>query len=148
MKFVNYGVSYLLWLVTLLFGLWLVFISRNTWLAVLGFWFIQGSPTRAQQSGFFDKILLMVLGFAWLILMVATEAYFRKGVKIKQLFPRFAKVSGPILLIIFMVDAFLGVVQGLAIIGWYRLVVILIELVAGILLVRCGWRKSTLEKTR
>jgi hypothetical protein len=145
-KIVHQGVSYLLWVVTFLFGLWLIYLCRTTWLAGMGFWFIQGSPTRAQQAGFLDKVFLLILGFSWLILMVASEAYYRKGVKNRQLLTRFAKVSGPILLSVFVIDAILAWITGLAIIGWIRLVVILVELAAGILFIRFGWRNIILEK--
>jgi hypothetical protein len=142
MKAFNYVAVYLLWLVDLLFGLWFAFISRNTWLSAFQLWYIQGSPTRQDRANLLDKVFILILGLIWLILMIVYESYFRKGAEKGDLFRRFAKVTGPTVLAIFVVDAILALIQGLAIVGSLRFVVLLIELILGIMLIRFGWRKA------
>ena len=141
MKALKYVATYLLWLVNLLFGLWFAFISRNTWLSAFQLWYVQGSPTRQYRANLLDKVFILILGFTWLVLMIVYESYFRKGVEKRDLFRRFAKVTGPTVLAIFVVDAFLALIQGLAIVGSLRFVILLIELFLGLLLIRYGWRK-------
>ncbi len=146
MNIARYIAAYMLWLVNLLLGLWLVFISRNAWLSAFDKWYIQGSPTYAWRAALFDKILILILGFGWLILVVVCETNFRNGVKKQDLFRRFARATAPVVLLIFAVDVFLTFMQGIGIVGWARLFIMLVELVLGIWLILFGWRKRALLK--
>lgn len=142
MKALKVVAAYLLWLVDALFSVWLVFICRNTWLTIFSQYYIYGSPTRANRAGLFDRILSIALGFLWFGLIIFLEPYFRNGVAKGELIRRFAKATGPIILAIFGVDFILTLILGVAVVGWLRLVIILIELVLGIVLVRFGSLKK------
>ncbi len=142
MKITRYIAAYMLWLVNSLLGLWLVFISRNAWLSAFDKWYIRDSPTYAWRAALFDKILILTFGFGWLILVIVCEANFRKAIQWQDIFKRFTRATAPVVLLIFLVDVFLTFMQGIGIVGWLRIFIMLVELVLGIWLVLFGWRKQ------
>jgi hypothetical protein len=142
MKALKVVAAHLLWLVNGLFGAWLLYISRNTWLALFDRYYINGSPTYANRALFMDRIFSILLGLAWFFMIIFTQSYFLNGVAKNDMMRRFAKASGPIVLAIYGVDVILALTQGLTNIGWSRFVIILVELVLGIALVRLGQVKK------
>lgn len=142
MKTLKYIGAQLLWLVNALFGLWLVFISRNTWLTIFDRYYINGSPTRATRAGLFDRVLSIILGIAWFLVIIALQSYLSNGVGKDDLLRRFAKATAPIVLGFSAVDLVLVLIQGAAIVGWLRWLIILAGLILGITLVRLGWFKT------
>ena len=85
-----YLLAYLLWAVV--GGLGLVALARLRdavlHLAVVARW----SPW---VFGFVDKTALILLGLAWLVLILVCEAYFRAGAQRGDLLRRFARIAGP-----------------------------------------------------
>ena len=146
MKALKYIAAHLLWLVNALFGLWLVFLSRNTWLAAFNQFYINGSPTRVTRAGLYDRVLSIILGIIWFLMVIYFETYFVNGMLKSELLKRFAKATGPIVVAFFVVDCILALIQGLPNMAWSRLVIMLVELVLGIALLRFGWVKTTAPK--
>ncbi len=142
MKSLKIAAAYLLWLVNALFGIWLIFICRNTWLAIFNQYYINGSPMRADRAGLLDRLFSILLGLLWFGLVIIFETYFRNSVAKNTLMKHFAKGTAPIVLAIFGVDLILALIQGFAIIGWLRFFILLVELVLGLALARLGWMKT------
>ena len=82
-----------------------------------------------------DKVFTILLVIGLLTFLVITQEYYLKGVRKGDLLERFARVTGPRFLGIFIVDSILFYMQGIDLNNWYRLMIILAELVLGILLV-------------
>jgi phosphoglycerol transferase MdoB-like AlkP superfamily enzyme len=82
-----------------------------------------------------DTVFTLLLGIGLLAFLVITQEYYLKGVQQGDLIERFARVSGPIFLGIFIVDSILFFMQGFDPSNWYRFLIILAELVVGIILI-------------
>ena len=140
-KIVDYVIVYLMWIVTMLLGIWLLLLSRGALQAALTVFYVRNAMDRSLQAGFIDRIFTITIGLFWLGLMIASESYFRKGIERGDLIRRFAKLIGPGLLLIFMVDIFLLFMQGNSAAIWSRWVILAGELFSGIGLFLFG--KST-----
>ena len=138
---IKYVSAYLMWIVDLALTLWLVFMSRTVFLGIFALSYSGGPSFYAQlvyghRVDFADKMFSILLGLGWLVFMILTEAYFRAGVARDDLFKRFAKVTGPVLLIIFVVDLILLWIQGPGGGVWLRWLMLVAELGFGITLLR------------
>jgi hypothetical protein len=78
-------------------------------------------------------VFLLILGVGWLIFMIVSESYYRKSAERDDLFQRFARVIGPILLTVFSVDLLLIWLQGGG--DWQRWLLLAAEVGIGIILV-------------
>lgn len=132
-KILSYVTAYLMWILTMALGVWLMLISRSAFLGALAL-YAGDSVQRAWQARFFDKAFAIAIGLLWLVAMIVVEEYFRMGVQRHSLLVRFAKVAGPEFLAIFVVDAFrLWLQRGSA--SWLRWLTLGGELVLGTALV-------------
>jgi len=132
-KILSYATAYLMWILTAALGVWLMLISRSAFLGALAL-YAGDSVQRAWQARFFEKIFTIAIGLLWLVAMIVVEEYFRMGVQRHSLLVRFAKVAGPELLAVFVVDALLLWLQrGSA--SWLRWLTLGGELVLGTALV-------------
>ncbi len=131
---IRYVWAYVLWIVVLLLALWLLIIGRTDFLGVLGAFYVGDSATHAWRARFFDRVFTLVFGLIWLVFMIVTEASFRKGALRPGLLKRFARIAGPLLVLIFVADLFLLWLQGIATGNWMRWLALVGELAAGILL--------------
>ena len=132
----DYVMAYLLWFVTLCLGAWFVFISRNTFEVFLGGYYIKEKNQflLSKQASFLDIVFPVVLWLLWFVMLILTEEYYRRGVQKHNLFKRFAKVSGGLLVLIFFADLCLNLMLGITATGWLRWLITLIELLAGVAL--------------
>lgn len=130
-KGLGYFIAYLMWVVVMVLGLWLFLISRNGFHGILAV-YARGSVTRGWQTSFYDKMYSITIGLLWLALMIVTERYFRRGVQQGDLIRRVAKVVGPELLLVFVADLGLLVMQGVGSASWLRWVVLGGEVVGGV----------------
>ena len=143
-KFVS---AYTMWVVDLGLSFWLVVVSRTVFLGLFALSYKGGESESAKvvfahRVDFADKIFSIVLGLGWLVFMIVTEAYFRAGILRDDLFKRFAKVTGPVLLAIFVVDLILFWVQGAGGGDWLRWFILAAELGLGITLLKMAASQS------
>jgi hypothetical protein len=131
-KLVDYVLVYLMWIVTMLLGVWFIFLLRNALEVALRDFYVQNAVDRALQAGFIDRIFTITIGLFWLGLVIASEFYFRNGVEHGDLLSRFAKLIGPGLILIFGVDILLLLMQGGSAASWSRWVILASELFFGI----------------
>lgn len=142
-KLPGYLSAYILWIVVLLLGLWLAIISRS---ALLGFAALYAGDLYSKQVvvRFWDKAYQVILGLAWLALMIICEEVFRKAATKGNLLRKFAAVCGIELLVIFIFDFALLILQNWAILP-LRLIILVIEFILGIALI-LYWRKNITSK--
>ena len=131
-KIVDYVIAYLMWIVTILLGIWLIFLLRNALEVALRDFYVRNAMDRALQAGFIDRIFTITIGLFWLGLVITSESYFRNGVEHRDLLKRFAKLIGPGLLLIFVVDLLLLIMQGGSTAPLSRWVILASELFFGI----------------
>ncbi|MBN1873116.1 MAG: hypothetical protein JXA33_02725 [Anaerolineae bacterium] len=128
----NYILAYTMWIVVILLGLWFLYISRTALLSVLTIFYAKDSALRSLQVPFVDRIYSLIVGLLLSVLITVTEIRFRQGVRESQLLKRFAQVFGPELLLIFVADLILLLIQGVVTISWSRWLLLAVELLAGI----------------
>jgi hypothetical protein len=128
--------AYLLWIVTLALGAWFAVIGREAFETYLGKYFIQeqGQFLLSRQARFWDLTVAVVLWLLWFVMMIITEEYYRRGVPKKTVWRRFAKVTGILLILIFVADLCQNLMLGIGTVGWLRWLLTVIELVAGVAL--------------
>jgi hypothetical protein len=76
-------------------------------------------------------VFSVVVGFGWLIMMIATESYFRDGAEEGDVLLRFAKIAGIELCLIFLADFILLILQGFGGQDWRRWLALIAELIGG-----------------
>jgi hypothetical protein len=133
-KVLNYILYIFFWIFDI--GLALLFFFRIRTL-VLDLLIVLGDPTNLayiQRINAIDRFLVVILGIGWLIFMIVVEEYFRTGVPGGTILKRFAKVTAPLLLILFAVDLLLVFVQGVDKGSWLQWLALAVELGAGIVL--------------
>jgi hypothetical protein len=134
-NFFKYVLTFGLWIIDFGLAAWLAFITRTVLFAVPSLFFHPGNFQFPQRAEVMDKVFTLLLGIGLLAFLVITQEYYLKGVQQGDLIERFARITGPIFIGIFIVDSILFYMQGIDLNNWYRLLIILAELVLGILLV-------------
>lgn len=141
----KYLSAYLMWLVVLGLAFWLVLVTRTTYLTIFAAFYEPGGLIYTYRVGFADKAFMLLLGLGWLIFMIVAESYFRRGIALDGLFGRFAKITGPLLLIVFSVDLLLLWLQGGG--NWRRWLILAAELSFGMILIRYNLARPQLKST-
>ena len=134
-KFLKYVLTYSLWIINFGLAAWLAFITRTVLFAVPSLLFHPGNFQFPKRAEVMDKLFTILLVIGLITFLVITQEYYLKGVKKGDLIERFARITGPIFIGIFIVDSILFYMQGIDPSNWYRLLIILAELALGILLI-------------
>jgi hypothetical protein len=132
-KAIKYLIAYTMWIANMLLSIWFVYLTRTSVLSIMALFYQQGDFQYTKLVNLVDRVLVIVLGLGWLVFTIITEEYFRSGALKENLPKRFARVAGPLILCIFIVDLSLFWVQGVG--EWMRWLILAIELVAGLALV-------------
>ena len=129
-KVLQYIFAYCVWFVNLGLVTWLLFIIRPVLLVIPTLLFDPGDYFFPKRVETVDKIFTLLLGVGWLAFMVITEEYFRTGVLKRNLTKRVTRITGIVLLCIFIVDSILFILQGFT--GdWSRWLTLTAELIIG-----------------
>jgi hypothetical protein len=144
-KVFKYAVAYGMLLVDLVLSAWLFIMSRTVLLAFLALSYEPGVFRHLKRAQVIDQTCTVLLGLGWLALFVYAEGYYRAGALEQGLVKRFARVTGSILLCVFVVDLILFCLQGIGGDDWLRWLILLAELIIGLVLVVYG-RKRAREK--
>ncbi len=146
----KYIIAYSAWVIFILLFLWIILLSRETFLGFLRNFWVQGYFSRKMAITFIDRIFVLFIGITWLVLMIVIESYFRNGIKKGNLIQRISKVVGSEVFAIFIVDLTMTSLGGLIGLPWTRWAFLLLELVIGSGLILVGWkfakRKINMEK--
>jgi hypothetical protein len=124
--------AYGLWLVDLGLAFWLLILIRTVYLGIFALSYKPGAYIYAQRVDLADKVFVLILGIGWLIFMIVTESYFRKGAVRDDLFQRFVRVTVPVLLSVFVVDLLFVWLQGGG--DWRHWLILAAEVGLGIIL--------------
>jgi len=131
-KIVNVVIAYVMWIVDLGMALLLLIMSRTALLNFLGLFYAKNSVQYQYRVGFIDKIFTLGLGLGWLAFVIFTEQYFRRGASKGHLLKPFARVTGPVLLGIFVVNLILLWLAGVGNSSWLSWLILAVELGGGI----------------
>jgi type IV secretory pathway VirB2 component (pilin) len=144
-KVFKYAIAYGMWFVDLGLSAWLFFVSRTALLTFLALSYEERDFRYTKTAQLIDQVFTILLGLGWLALFVLTEGYYRAGALQENLQKRFARVTGPILMCIFLVDLILFGLQGFGGGDWLRWLVLSAELVIGLMLILYA-RKTAASK--
>ena len=142
-KLVKYVFAYGMWIVDMGLSLWLVYLSRTALLGLLAFFYTQGDYQYTKMVNLVDRIFVVVIGLGWLIFSIITEEFYRTGALKEDILKRFARITGPLLLSVFVVDLILFWLQGISAGDWLRWLIFAAELVVGLALVVFGKKDTT-----
>ena len=140
-KVFRYVVAYGMLLVDMGLSAWLFIITRTVLLTFLAQSYEPGAYRHLKGAQVIDQVSTVLLGLGWLALFVFAEGYYRAGALEEGLVKRFARVTGPILLCIFVVDLILFWLQGIGGHDWLRWLILLAELIVGSVLVVYGRKR-------
>ncbi len=146
-RIIKYLSAYFLWVLDLALTFWLILISRTVFLGIFSLFYKPGAWAYSHRVDLVDKAFLLILGLGWLVFMIVVESYFRVGAQHDDLPKRFARVTGPILLIMFGVDLILFWLQGVGGGDWLRWFILAAELGIGIALLVSARPQSKPNRT-
>jgi hypothetical protein len=141
-KAFKYAVAYGMLLVDLGLSAWLFIMSRTVLRAFLALSYEPGVFRQLKRAQVIDQISTILLGLGWLAFFVLAEGYYRAGALEEGLVKRFARVTGPILLCVFVLDLILFWLQGIGGDDWLRWLILLAELIIGSALVVYGRKRA------
>jgi len=131
-KVTNNVIATGMWIVDLALAFWLFYISRDAFLGILALFYKKGDWEYSKLVSFADKAFMLILGLSWLAFMIIVEEYLRAGVQKNDLLKRFARVTGPVILSIFVVDLILFWLEGISGGNWLRWLILAAELGVGL----------------
>jgi len=132
-KVIKYLIAYMMWITNMILSIWFAYLTRTSVLGILALFYQQGDFQYTKLVDLIDRVLVVVLGLGWLVFTIFTEEYYRSGALKENLPKRFARIAGPLILCIFVVDLSLLWVQGAS--EWMRWLILAIELFAGLALI-------------
>jgi hypothetical protein len=136
-RWIRYPLVYAMWLAILLLGIWFLLISRDALLGLIDVLMADETTSHTWRLISFERFYLVGAGLVWLVVMVFSELYLRRGVARGKLVPRFARIFGVVMLLVFVSDAVIFALQGLTG-GWLRWLILAVELALGVICVREG----------
>lgn len=139
-KFSKSIIAYLLWIILLLLGIFLFILTRNLILGLLGTYYVTESIVTIWRVRFLDPAASVILGLLWLILMVWSEHQLRRSVRRGELMPQFARFAGPLMILLFIVDFSLFLLQTTKFLDIWRIVILAFWLIGGVSLTIYGQR--------
>ena len=144
-KAARYLIVYAMWIVNMALSMWLFYLTRTSALGILALFSGSGDFQYSKTVNLVDRILVVVLGLGWLIFSIFTEEYFRSGALKENFLKRIARITGPLLLCIFVVDLIFFWLLGVGGGDWMRWLILALELGAGLALVVFS-RKEVINK--
>ena len=130
-RWLRYLAAYIGWAVCIILAVWTLIVWRSAFQAALSIFFIKGSEWRGTQSGFYDKVFLLVIGLLWLYFVIISEQYVKKGAEKQQVVKSLTWLFGLVITITFVGDFFLFLLIGLNPFSWIRLLILVVEGVIG-----------------
>jgi hypothetical protein len=140
-KILKYASSYLMWIINLAIAFWFMLIARSDLTNFLSLFAKSGDLTYGHQVDFIDKAFSITMGIAWLALMIIVEEYYRKGVEKGDLRKRFARITGPLVIAVFVADLIALWLGGITSGNFIRWLILAAELGIGIALIIEGRQK-------
>jgi hypothetical protein len=141
-KVIKYAIAYGMWIIDLGLAFWFAYMSRTVLLGLFALFSKQGEWEYAKAVNFTDRVSTVVLGLGWLAFSIVVEDYYRKGASEGNLLKRITRVTGPVLLGLFVVDLILFWLQGISSDNWLRWLILAGELGIGIALFVSGKKKQ------
>jgi hypothetical protein len=140
-KVFKYAIAYGMWIVDLGLAFWFVYMTRTGLLGIFALFYQAGEWEYAKAVNLTDRVSTILLGLGWLAFSIVVEDYYRKGLGKGNLMKCIARVTGPVLLGLFVVDLILFWLQGIGSDNWLRWLILAGELGIGIALFVSGKKK-------
>jgi hypothetical protein len=134
---------YLLWITAIALGFWLALQMRTCIELSLVMFYVRDRIMLVRPADAMDKFSFPFIICAWVVGIVLVESYFRNGVKNHSLVKRFARIFGPTLLLLFVVDLANLLMQGINTAIWSQWLVLAGELLGGLLITFYGYKALT-----
>lgn len=146
-KAIKYGVALGMWVVDLALGFWLFYIGQTALMGIMALFYEPGEWQYEKIITATNKFAILIFGLAWLVFTIVIQEYFMNGVNEGEMFKRFARVNGPLLICIFVIDLIIFWLQGVPGNNFFRWFILAAELGLGLALTVFYKRKS-IEKLK
>ncbi len=142
MKKINfqYVLCYIFWLITSLFTLYLLLLSRGFYLKIMPF-----ITRNLLVINFIDKLLFIVFAVIALGIIIGTEAYYKKGITQNILIQRFFYITGVEILFLFLLQHIPSYLYGISL-NIFQLLIGFLELGLAIFLIYLSKKEKNLYK--
>jgi len=129
-KVINHILVFFAWLISSALGFWVMVVSRHSLLAALAVFYVGDSYPRAWRARFWDRAYFAIGGLVLLIFVFFIDGYLKDGLPKRDVFRRFARIVGILLLILFPLDLLTALLQR-SILGRFSIGVMMLELLGG-----------------
>ena len=133
---------YLLWFAAVALGFWLCLQLRTCIELSLVLFYVRDQILLVGPADFIDKYSFAFVICVWVVGIILFEGYFRSGAAKNVLVKRFARVFGPGLLLLFLVDLANLLMQGINSAVWAQWLLLAGELLIGVFITRYGYNRT------
>ena len=137
-RILPYVLCYPLWGITTALAFLNLMMARNLYLTIMGVLSVQPWPARA-----IDRILFVLLGIVWLVLIIFSECYYRASVSKNRLWKSFSLITGIQLLFLFAAHFLPFLLVRIRSSDWTQYVLFAGELGGGLALLVVALRSSS-----
>ena len=110
-KILQHAGVLLAWALNVALGFWVMVVVRHSFMATLAVLYVGDSIRRAWVTRFWGQAYYVVAGLAYLIFIFVIDGYLKDGMSSGDVFRRFARVSGILLLMLFVADLVTSLIQ-------------------------------------
>ena len=142
-KVVKLAIAYGMWIVDLGLALGFAYLCRTDLLDLFALFYKKENSYFRGAVNVIDRVFILILGLGWLAFMILVEENYRVGVQKGDLWIRCARVTGPLVLSVFVANLILFWVRGIGSYDWLSWLILAAELVVGIALLVWGKTRFT-----
>jgi len=137
---------YLSWFVTVVLAFVIIFMARTA-IRTLYLYFVLNEWVGQAVAALFEKVLIVIVGLVILIFIVFTQDYFYKSLAKNLFLKRVLRILGIELLVIFIFNTFIVIPKCFSPERVNLLVLIGLELIAGIVLTIFSFRSNEVKSS-
>jgi hypothetical protein len=135
---------FLAWALNTVLGFWVMVVVRHSFMAALAVLYVGDSIRRAWVTRFWGQAYFAVAGLIYLIFIFFIDGYFKDGLAERDLFRRFSRIAGILLLMLFVADLVTSLIQR-TMFGRLSLILLPVEGVVGTTLLIYSFYARTLR---
>jgi len=139
---------YLVWLPIVALLFWLAIQLRTAIEIGLSAFYVGADLWKFKVAAVIDKYSFAAIICIWIMVIILIEAHLRNGMRDKSLTRRFARIFGPGLLALFLVDLFNALMPSTNPVGWAQWLAIAVEFLLGSGIAYYGFIRLGLRKAR
>lgn len=134
-KVVKLAIAYGMWIIDLGLALGFAYLCRTDLLDLFALFYKKENSYFRGAVNVIDRVFILILGLGWLAFMILVEENYRVGVQKGDLWIRCTRVTGPLVLAVFVANLILFWLRGIGSTDWLSWIILAAELAIGIALI-------------